>query len=128
MYIKACEAGMGSACNKGAVIIDTGTFVNRDADRAMELYGKACDGGAGDGCTGLGRLLEESDDKPSDYEAARMAYERGIALGSVEALREQARMLWRGYGGKKRRIRARKLASEACQKGDAIACSGAEAL
>jgi len=129
MYTRACEAGVAMACHKGAVILDEGTYVTADPAQATEMYQAACDYGSGEGCTGLGLMLEQgaSPEEPNPI-GAREAFERGIALGSISALREQARMLWNGVGGSKQRVRARRLASEACQKGDARACRGAEAL
>ena len=99
-----------------------------DKAKAEQLYGKACDQGSGAGCHGKGKMLELGANGTPDLIGARAAYVRGTELGSVDAMREQARMLWNGLGGTKKRRDARKLASEACQQGDVVACRGAEAL
>ncbi len=128
MYRRACDGNLPNACFQGARILDLGTFVSRDVAQAIELYQTSCAGGIGDACAGQGRLKEEGLHGQPDFEAARAAYEEGIMLTSIEAKRRMARLLWNGLGGKKQKRRAAKLAAEACQAGDAVACRGAAFL
>ena len=128
MYRKACEGGLAEGCHMGGVIFDEGTYVPRDIAAAGELYKSACDGGFGDGCTGFGKMLELGYAGEADPIAARAAYERGVALGSRSSMRENARMLWHGLGGKPSKREARSLAARACQAGDVVSCQGAAAL
>lgn len=128
MYQKACDGGMGEGCYKAGTILFEGTYVDQNLEQAQALFGRACSAGSGDGCTGLGRSLEAGQADEQSLIRVRDAYARGNTLGSLSAKREFARALWNGLGGSKKRSQARKLASEACQAGDAVACQGAEAL
>ena len=128
MFRRACEGGISAACFQGGTILEEGTYVSRDVVQAIELYQIGCAGGIGDACARQGWLKEEGADSQPDFEAARAAYEEGILLASTEAERRMARLLWNGLGGKSSKKRAKKLAAESCQAGDAVACRGAAFL
>ena len=102
--------------------------LSTDLAKAADLYGKACDMGDGAGCYGLGRVREVGTDGSPDMAGARSAYEDALTKGADQAKSSLARLLWNGYGGKKDRGRARRLASEACRAGDNPACQGPSAL
>jgi len=128
MFRRACEGGVSGACHYGGQILEEGTYVSRDVGQAIELYQIGCAGGIGNACARQGWLKEEGAHGQPDFEAARAAYEEGILLTSIEAKRRMSRLLWNGLGGKKSKSRAKKLAAEACQAGDAVACRGAAFL
>lgn len=124
MFERACQSGMPRSCHRAGVILDEATFVTRDIKRAADHYQAACEGGVANACAGLGKLREEGLDGVPDFKAARAAYELGIAKDDVECRRRMSRLLYNALGGKREKGRARALASEACQKGDPVACRG----
>ncbi len=124
-FSRACEGGRPSGCYKAGRVLDLGTDIDRNRIQALELYRRGCAGGVADACYSLGRLHEEAEEevKP-DYGAAREAYELAVSGGSLEARSALCRLLWNGLGGPQKRVRARDLAAEACQRGDRRACQG----
>jgi TPR repeat protein len=125
MYQRACDGGHADACTKAGVILDEATYVTEDRVAALALYEQACAGGSPTGCTRLGLLREKGQAGVGpDMSGARDAYERAITLGSLDAKRALARLLWQGYGGPRKHGRAKQLCREACQSGDPVACRG----
>ncbi len=125
MYKRACDGGWADACTKAGIILDEATYVIEDRATALTLYDKGCQGGNAMGCARLGMLREKGlPNAGPDMKGARVAYERAIELGSLDAKRLNARLLWNGYGGPRQRGRAKQLCREACQSGDPVACRG----
>jgi TPR repeat protein len=125
MYQRACEGGHADACTRAGVILDEATYVVEDRPKALALYDRGCQAGSSMGCTRLGMLREKGlPETGPDMKGARVAYERAISLGSLDAKRLHARLLWNGYGGPRQRGRAKQLCREACQSGDPVACRG----
>ncbi len=125
----ACSLGDSAGCLGAASLVSRGApTVAKDVGRALSLFKKACEMGAVDGCLGQGRALESGENGEPDFVGARVAYESAVKADSTEGRHALARLLWNGLGGKKEKLRARVLASEACQQDDADACRGPAAL
>ncbi|MFT4621662.1 MAG: TPR repeat protein [Myxococcota bacterium] len=123
---RACELGDAPGCVAAGRALEEGTWVERDVAESLRLYATGCEREAVLGCLGAGRMNEALGGERSVD--ARVAYERAITLGSVEAKRRLARLLWEGIGGPKVRARAKQLCIEACSAGDRGSCSGARYL
>jgi len=112
LYGRACDAGHAGACTSIGFLHESGRGMPRDAARAVALYERACALGDGYGCEWLARMHEErrfaAADPARAAELKRRACELGTRACRLAALR-QAAGSW----------------PEACEQGDASACTQA---
>ena len=86
--VKACERDRPLACLRGATQLNTGRGIERDTNKAIELYQKACGLAELDGCTAAGDLLSDPEGTPEakarSYAAYNTACKRHNAYGCLK--------------------------------------------
>lgn len=124
---QSCVDGVASGCIEfGYIMID-----QKDYEMAKTAFSEAFRLGDKDGgqrgkyvveclqnnagsCDMLGYVFEEGLGGSRDYQAARAAYAKSIALGSPSSLSSLAWLYAKGLGGEKDEVQATKLYEAAC--------------
>jgi hypothetical protein len=114
---KACQAGVGEACN------ETGFFHSRgwygfpvNAGRARELWARSCERGSKDGCDSWGTGLRDGIGGPADLPGAVAAYERACKLEDAAGCSNLGSALLAGAGVKRDVARAVTLWRTICAR------------
>lgn len=115
-YERAVAAGNATAMNNLGMMYIEGDGVARDREKGMALVRRAADLFDLSALNNLGYFSERTDKALS-----RQYYEKAIALGSVPAKRNLARVLARSPDDSEDAIRANKLYRELASEGDAKA-------
>jgi TPR repeat protein len=113
--------GQADACARLGYFYQVGEGTDRDMDRAMQLYNRACRDGSASGCFSLADALL-GDRSQGNKGRARTLKKRGLAL-LVEACQDDdgeacfnaARAYETGQAGKRDLERARQYYSQACK-------------
>jgi len=130
---KACELGLGAACDKlGTMLMegDYGHRVNVDRVAATEAYAKGCGLDHGPSCTHYGDSLFNGRGVASvDQPRAAKHYERGCELRDAAGCSALAAMVERGSGELTADAeRAASLYAQACDAGSSDGCKEAKRL
>jgi uncharacterized protein len=125
-YVKACDAGISEACLPAAELFASGPVALRDEGEARGRFDSLCEGGEARACRSYGLWLLDGNAPEDELSQARDAFERGMDLGDLESTRLLAKMYWLGKGGARKRRKANRLFSKACQAGYQPACGGME--
>lgn len=118
----ACEADHAVACARLGWMYQWAKGVDRDYDRARELYERACQTSDKHvGCENLGRLYENGEGVDEDLDRARQLYEKACDEGPAGCQR-LGNIYQLGRGVEADYDRARRLYLKACRGDDAIGC------
>ncbi|MEN0063178.1 MAG: tetratricopeptide repeat protein [Myxococcota bacterium] len=128
MYGRSCDGGISEGCTKAGEVLTFTVQIRRDSALAAKWYGQGCDQDNDESCLGQGETLERGIEGKPDMAGARAAYEKAITLGSSDAKTRLAYLLWNGFGGKKKKGRAKDLCRQACQEGNNDGCGRPESL
>jgi len=124
LYERACDGGVAIACADLAEHLMQGKHIARDPKRGVTLLDKACSKGTLAACVTLGRALLSGSGVPVHAEKALSSFEKACAGEELRGCGDLADLLNGGGFGITRDVqRAESLASRACDKGSAWACS-----
>ncbi|MFO0550554.1 MAG: tetratricopeptide repeat protein [Polyangiaceae bacterium] len=112
-----CDKDDADCCNNLGVNYENGTGVDKDLDKALALYTKACDKGLILACRNQGIALQDKD--PA---GARAAYEKSCNGDDADACNNLGALLEDGKGAKPDFDQAAKLYKKACDKGSVHGC------
>lgn len=117
---RGCDAGEGLSCRLQGDLFYAGRGVSADADKAAELYARACVGGDGKACANQALLLPAAQAPMASRVDA--LFTRGCDLGSPEACRLLVlETLGRHEEGPDGAVR-QALFQHACEQGAGVGC------
>ena len=123
-YEAACKAGDGLACAQaGALYAQGGGRIDRDMDKAVKLFRRACAAEEAEGCANLATALLEGDGAARDPAQAAKVLDKacqaklGRACARLGVLYDQA------VGVERSRKRALELFRRACDLDDGHGCT-----
>jgi TPR repeat protein len=124
-YARACDLGAMQGCDEAARLYDWGwswAGVNRDVDKSLALYRKACDGSYFAACDSLGLLLASGDGVTHDIAAATALFRKACDGGAMHGCTSLGYGYERGRGVTADLGKARALYMKACDGGDYQGC------
>ncbi|MEM1287286.1 MAG: hypothetical protein AAGH60_02935 [Pseudomonadota bacterium] len=126
IWEQGCTAGAMRACSNWAYAFNYGLGVELNHERAVELYGMACDGGSMLGCTSLGWMhMQGLAGLPVDEARAVALYTHACDGGYMVSCANLGFMHERGRGGLPiDQERAVELYTKACDGGVMRGCAG----
>jgi TPR repeat protein len=117
-----CSEGESSACGYAGWLLEEGRGLAKDAARAADFQKRACDAGDKRTCVRLASKQANGVGVPKN-EAAGMASLEALCADKVFPACTELAMLHARKPGSRGRARARELLTQACDGGDASACS-----
>lgn len=117
-YKFACDANYIEACNNLAILLKQS---GENTGEVTRLQTKGCNSGDGIACFNLGFKAERK--RPSDWELAKLNYEKSCALNFAEGCYYLGFMYRYGHGVKKDLTEGAGLYRKACEGQHMIACN-----
>ncbi|HEU5059331.1 MAG TPA: tetratricopeptide repeat protein, partial [Kofleriaceae bacterium] len=118
----ACPGGEALGCARLAERYERGDGVERDVERAVTLYERACRRELWTACTILGWLLEGGRGVPRDAQRASAVYQLACAGGEGVACSNLGLFYRDGEGVERSARRAATLFTRSCQLGHGTGC------
>ena len=116
--ICACSKGDPSACNRIAILYESGNGVKKNFPKAKQYYKKSCELGSGEGCEHLAQILI----REKDYHSASKYYLEGCNFNNSNACSDLAHLFEKGNGTKLNYSQAKKYHKKACDLGNQKSC------
>ena len=124
-----CEAGDYLDCQELGKAYEEGDGVEKDLDKAVALFTRACEAKSGWACAMAGTLVASgSGVATADPAEAARFFERGCEEGNGWSCNRLGEMTREGEGVPKDRKRALALFEKACQQRDEKGCANGRAL
>ena len=97
-------------------------YNNKEYDKAVELYKKACDGGEVRGCSNLGVMYEYGNGVEKDFGKAAELSKKACDGGDMLGCSNLGSMYASGNGVEKDSDKAAELFKKACNDGEMLGC------
>ncbi len=121
---RACEGGEAAACNRLAVMYESGKGVARNFETAAELFRKACDGGVPVACTNLAALYGNGHGVPKNAQTSADLYQRACDGGELIGCSHLGLMYAQGTSVARNDRKAFELFQKACNGDEPLGCLG----
>ncbi|MFW5966791.1 MAG: hypothetical protein ACOCV2_04690 [Persicimonas sp.] len=125
---KGCLMDAAPACANLGYLYLEGRGVERDGDRAVQLYQKSCDEGYARGCQQLGTMYRDGYEVEGDAERAIELFDRACEEDHGDGCQALAGMKLEGRGTEYAPDEALELIERACNDGGDTACVLASGL
>lgn len=119
----ACDDGDAGSCNQLGQLSMSKTWNAKNAVRAVDFFGQACELGSAAGCENLAEAYESGDGTPIDMSKTWALHERACRGHRGFACMKLGTRYATGQGGIPRDLpRGREYLQHACEEGDSDAC------